>query len=568
MTKMFTYLSNWKLKFTCAWAVMLTVGVGNVWGTTPTTEDLNFGTPAVNANFNNLSTTSANNTDTKNPVTNNSLSGYGPFTVSYLGKAANGTQSIAIAAGDNSPMTSNHFSMVTTTNGSSVSFAYTNATGKGAFSFKIAKSSKATIGLYNGAASGSFSHSNSAVWLQFDGGSNIKWSMGTNSGTPSGWQTVTSSLPSADILDITVIYNNTASAATYGSSISIGAKTAHVYVNGNAIMNGENPKALSLYGNAIANFRIFNNSASTVKVDDIVIYSSLPTAAVSCSNTVSLSKGSESHGTLTLGSTSITTCNETASTRQVTISVSPSTGYAAPTGASPLTFTKSSGTVTATYKSGPTGSSSPYTYVYEFDKDDSGAGTFGVTCSAKSYTVTLNDGDGSGGSGSKTVTYNANTNLTSAVTVPTRTGYDFAGYKTSSLTLLIDEDGNWLASKTGYTDASKNWIYADDITLNAQWTIKSYSVTWMVNGEEWSGKSGSSSANYNTAWSALTLPTAPTTSDGCGQKFVGWTTTENYSNATTAPTDLLNADNKSGKTAVKITDDVVFYAVFADYDED
>ena len=233
-----------------------------------------------------------------------------------------------------------------------------------------------------------------------------------------------------------------------------------------------------------------------------------------------------------------------------------------------MTFTKSSGTVTATYKSGPTGSSSPYTYVYEFDKDDSGAGTFGVTCSAKSYTVTLNDGDGSGGSGSKTVTYNANTNLTSAVTVPTRTGYDFAGYKTSSLTLLIDEDGNWLASKTGYTDASKNWIYADDITLNAQWTIKSYSVTWMVNGEEWSGKSGSSSANYNTAWSALTLPTAPTTSDGCGQKFVGWTTTENYSNATTAPTDLLNADNKSGKTAVKITDDVVFYAVFADYDED
>lgn len=535
--------------------LLFTIGVGNAWGTTPTTEDLNFGTPAVSANFDNVSTTSANNPDTKNPVTNNTLSGFGPFTVSYLGKAANGTQSIAIAAGDNSPMTSNHFSMVTTTNGSSVSFAYTNATGKGAFSFKIAKSSKATIGLYNGAASGSFSHGNSAVWLQFDGGSNIKWSMGTNTGTPSGWQTVTSSLPSADILDITVIYNNTASAATYGGSISIGAKTAHVYVNGSAIMNGENPKALSLYGNAIANFRIFNNSASTIKVDDIIVYSALPTAAVSCSNTVTLSEGSESHGTLSLGSTSITTCNETASTRQVTISVTPNTGYAAP---STLSWTKSSGTVTATKVSGPTGSSSPYSYVYQFDQDDSGSGTFGVTCTAKSYTVTLNDNGGSGGDGSVTVTYNANTNLTSAVTVPTRTGYNFAGYKNSYSTLFIDANGDWIAEVSGYTDASKNWIYADDVTLNAQWTIKNYSVTWKVNNTTYT--TGSPSDNVNHGSRVAKLPTDPDPDDYCGQKFVGWTTDAEYVHGTST---LFT----TAGTAPVATGDQIFYAVFADYDE-
>ena len=524
-----------------------------MWADAIPLTDLNFGTPNVSIDFENLSGSVSNTTGTAATYTN-TLSGFGTFTYGYVGKNSNGTQSMAVLAGDNSPMTSKYLSMTTTANGTSISFTRTFQS-KGAFSFKIAKTSKATIGLYNGAASGSFSHGSSAVWLQFDGGSNIKWSMGTNTGTPSGWQTVTSSLPSTTILDITVIYNNTTTATTYGDGIALAAKTLHVYVNGNAIMDGSVPKACSLYGNSISHFRIFNNSASTVKVDDIKIYDALPTAAVSCSNTVTLSKGSESNGTLTLGSTSITTCNATASTRQVTISVSPSTGYAAP---STLSWTKSSGTVTATKISGPTGSSAPYTYVYEFTKDNSGSGTFGVTCTAKSYTVTLNDGDGSGGDGSVTVTYNANTNLTSAVTKPTRTGYNFAGYKTSALTTLIDANGDWVASVSGYTDASKNWIYADDVTLNAQWTVKNYSVTWKVNNTNYT--TGSPSDNVNHGSRVAKLPTDPSPASYCGDKFVGWTTDVEYTHGTST---LFT----TAGTAPVATGDQIFYAVFADYDE-
>ena len=106
----------------------------------------------------------------------------------------------------------------------------------------------------------------------------------------------------------------------------------------------------------------------------------------------------------------------------------------------------------------------------------SGATTFTAQWSANQYTITLNDNTGSGGSGSKTVTYNANTNLTTSVTVPTKAHHDFAGYWTSTDngatfgTKLVNADGSWVASVANYTDGSKNWIKADNVTLYAKWT--------------------------------------------------------------------------------------------------
>ena len=203
--------------------------------------------------------------------------------------------------------------------------------------------------------------------------------------------------------------------------------------------------------------------------------------------------------------------------------------------------------------------------------------TLDATWNVKTTAITLskNNSDAAGSSdGSVNYTYAQSTK--DSYTTASRTGYTLNGYytATSGGTKILNADGtiagnSIVVNTVDYTDASGNWAYdGTSLTLYAQWTPINYTVTWKVNGEEWSGKGGSTNANYNTAWSALTLPTAPDPDDdGCGQKFVGWTTTENYSNATTAPTDLLNSDNKSGKTAVKITDDVVFYAVFADYDE-
>ena len=67
-----------------------------------------------------------------------------------------------------------------------------------------------------------------------------------------------------------------------------------------------------------------------------------------------------------------------------------------------------------------------------------------------------------------TATYDA---TLSAITKPTKIHYDFGGYWTSTnggstlTTQLIDENGNWKKSISGYTGASGDdptWVYADD----------------------------------------------------------------------------------------------------------
>ena len=100
---------------------------------------------------------------------------------------------------------------------------------------------------------------------------------------------------------------------------------------------------------------------------------------------------------------------------------------------------------------------------------------------ASGYTVTLNNMSATtGGTSSVSVTYGASTNLTTAITCPTKTNKVFGGYWTSANsgatldTKLIDEDGNWLPSVSGYTNANKQWQYANDLTLYAKWSDVSY----------------------------------------------------------------------------------------------
>ena len=105
---------------------------------------------------------------------------------------------------------------------------------------------------------------------------------------------------------------------------------------------------------------------------------------------------------------------------------------------------------------------------------DYGSATYYATWTPNPYTITLdNQSATSAGTESISVTYDANTNLTSAITVPTKTCYAFGGYYTETAgggTQIIDADGNVNASVSGYTDASKNWIHADNVTLYAKWT--------------------------------------------------------------------------------------------------
>ena len=93
-----------------------------------------------------------------------------------------------------------------------------------------------------------------------------------------------------------------------------------------------------------------------------------------------------------------------------------------------------------------------------------------------SYTITLdNQSATSAGTTSISVTFDANTNLTSAISIPTKTGKVFDGYYTATNgngTKIIDGNGNVLANAGTYTDASTNWVYANHITLYANWVNK------------------------------------------------------------------------------------------------
>jgi uncharacterized repeat protein (TIGR02543 family) len=181
---------------------------------------------------------------------------------------------------------------------------------------------------------------------------------------------------------------------------------------------------------------------------------------------------------------------------------------------------------------------------------------------AKTYTIDLDQDltPTSAGTTSITATYNSNSNLTSAITPPTKTGWTFAGYyteKNGSGTQIIDADGNVIASVATYTDASKNWIKAGGVTLYAKWTC---TVTWSVSGA--TNVYSAQTVTYKS--SGCKVASVPNGSDldlendYCGDKFMGWTSDENYVHATS---NLFM--NVAGSP--NITGDVTFYAVFADY---
>ena len=116
--------------------------------------------------------------------------------------------------------------------------------------------------------------------------------------------------------------------------------------------------------------------------------------------------------------------------------------------------------------------------------------------SANTYTLTYND---NGGTGCSSNTLKKSYDQTwGTLCTPTRSGYNFAGWKTGSTTVTAS------TKVTG------------DVAVTAQWTSKSYTLKYNDNGG--SGCSSKTiTKSYNTAWGTLCTPTAPT-----GKKFGGW----------------------------------------------
>ena len=447
-------------KYICLFLLLVGMSV-NVWGDAIKTSDLDFGTAAVSVDFNSLSTTSVNATSSTT-YSNGSMSGFTPFSHYYMGANSNGAQSIAIASSSGA-MTSNHMAFTITNNGLATSFNHSFES-TGAFSFKILKTSNVNIGIYasDAYATGTtyFSHAKASVFLQCTS-SEIKLSAGRTSGTPQKWQSVTTDIPSTDVLEIHVIYNNSASPTTYGDDISLAANTAHVYINGNAVMDGAVPKALYINGNTLTAFRICGQTASTsAKIDDICIYDALPTKA---GDAITLDKNNSDAGST--GGTGTILADATS----MTIDAAPTrTGYTVEgyyTAASDGTkIAAANGDLQASVSVSSTdwtnGSGewqnvgdktfytywSPIEYLVEFNKNSASA------------TGTMEDQE---------FVYGTAQNLSTCAF--SRAGFSFSGWATS-------EDG----SKVYNDEAEVNNLTStedDIITLYAVWTPNNYKLT-------------------------------------------------------------------------------------------
>lgn len=275
-----------------------------------------------------------------------------------------------------------------------------------------------------------------------------------------------------------------------------------------------------------------------------------------CDKEVTPAAGTKTNvSTITFNKSKVATCSATAANRQVTATITPASCYAVPS-STRLTVTGTS----ASYVSGPTDNGDgTYSFVYQYAQNATGTSTFAASLDTKTtYTVSYNAGStthtgGNAISGSHANdTKTCDTNLTLPGVTFTTTGYTQTGWTKT--------DGG---SKTNNLSGSYTSNQAQ--TFYPAWTVNNYTVTWKVDGEVYTpsdsgGTDGSSSVNYGSKVS--TLPTPPDPNDHCGSRFMGWTTTEIYTDDD--PPAVLFTTAGSAPTA---EGNQTFYAVFADYAE-
>ena len=122
---------------------------------------------------------------------------------------------------------------------------------------------------------------------------------------------------------------------------------------------------------------------------------------------------------------------------------------------------------------------------------------------ANKTTVTFdNQSATSAGTTSRTIAYNS-TDFGQAFVAPTKTGYTFGGYFTSTNgegTQLISAEGAWIAGVEGYTADPLKWIKTttDALTLYAKWTAITYTINYEGNGNT-GGSTESSTHTYDVA---------------------------------------------------------------------
>ena len=155
---------------------------------------------------------------------------------------------------------------------------------------------------------------------------------------------------------------------------------------------------------------------------------------------------------------------------------------------------------------------------------------------ASTYIVTFDANGGSGTMNSQSFTENESQNLTTNAF--TRIGYTFAGWNTAA-------DG----TGTSYTDGQSVTLTTAGLTLYAQWTANTYTVTLDQEGATTTGTT-SMTVTYDAAMPTITCPTKN------GYAFMGYWDAKNG-----AGNQYYKADGTSARTWDKI-DNTTLYAYF------
>ena len=143
---------------------------------------------------------------------------------------------------------------------------------------------------------------------------------------------------------------------------------------------------------------------------------------------------------------------------------------------------------------------------------------------AATCTITLNKNGGSGGTSSVTATYG---NSMPSISVPTKSGYSFLGYYTSS------SGGTQYYNSSGSSTRTCDFI--SNTTLYAHW--QTYVVTIGLDNNGGTGGTTSVNATYGSAMPSITVPTRT------GHTFLG------YYTSTSGGTKYYNSDGSSARSS-------------------
>ncbi len=164
----------------------------------------------------------------------------------------------------------------------------------------------------------------------------------------------------------------------------------------------------------------------------------------------------------------------------------------------------------------------------------------------KGVNITLQGGDG----GDTSATVLLDTNKITEITVPTRTGYIFAGWtieENNEEKVLINEEGNLMPNVEGYTDEEGNWIAESGVTLYALWEEDFRTITFYAND-------GTETAKTQNVLNGVEATLDENTFERTGHIFEGWATTQD---GTVTYTD---------QQAVTVTENTDLYAVWISID--